>query len=247
MNNLNLMFDKEYLIENIGKIYIPTLNDIKTIGEEEFNRLNSVYKLTLDFFDLPDDLKDQVTLFDLYILIHHQNKMHNKNINSDEIVDYFGLLLDSLRFYFKDDIFFHEEKYLIQIGKQGYISHSNFNSLCNIILKIICEEKAEIEKIPTFKNARQKDIYMKIMEGRKKEAKKNAVSLSTMANIIIHGGDSYIPYDEVGKMTIYQIHNSFKSILNKDGFFINFKKMLAGDDPKKSNLDLTYWAEKLKI
>jgi hypothetical protein len=63
--------------------------------------------------------------------------------------------------------------------------------------------------------------------------------------MVMHGGKSFIPYNEVRNFTISQLYNSYSAIVQVDYSNKEFDKYLAGADPK--DLDLTYITERLKI
>jgi hypothetical protein len=71
------------------------------------------------------------------------------------------------------------------------------------------------------------------------------MNLSSIINVVMFGGNYYISSNEIKDMTVWQLLNAYKSILNKDSFYINFEQCLAGVDSK--GLDLTHWSQKLRI
>lgn len=134
--------------------------------------------------------------------------------------------------------------YLILIENNGIIDRENFDIISNTILEINNAKKMEIEPEPEFKNERQRDIYNKIMEGRRRKAEKDAETIADMIDVVQFGGKSFVSYDEIEKFTIQQLMHAYITILNIDGFNISFGQYQAGVDPK--DLDLEHWVNKIK-
>lgn len=246
INNLNIVFEEHIKSEEFGCLYTPTVLDLLKYGEEQLSLFLLPYRITLDILDMDDEVKKDINTYDLFF----QGFMIDQN-NS-----YYNILMDSLRYYFKTDlIYFNKYNYNIEVyyidkdrmWKYRVIDRNNFDKLADIILQINNSERMIKEKEPEFKNDIQRDIYYKIKEGRKRKEEKNKISIGTILNVVMHGGKSFIPYREVKTMTLPQVMNSFNTILGIDDWDINFKKYLAGADPKKDELDLTYWVHKIKI
>lgn len=244
MDKNQLILSTEYDIDNVGMIYFPMVEDLKdkAIGEDKINRYIVPYKLTKHHFQIDKDKKKNeeilrdITLFDILTF---------KDLPFDDNTTYIELITDSLKYYFKVDVQYNMEINSFIIDNKGIINRDNFDQIADIILAINNNKKLEIEDVPEFKNEKQRDVYYKIMAGRKRQAEKNKVTLSTIINIVIHGGNSFIPYYELLKMTIYQLINSYKAIIDIDICNRNYQQYLAGADANK--IDLSHWSEKIKI
>jgi hypothetical protein len=163
------------------------------------------------------------------------------------------ILLDSLKYYFRTNVELinkTDEKnqriyQFYNIGETGCLHRNNFDEFSDLILEINNIKRPEPEKLPEFKNERQRDVYMKLMEGRRRKSKQDNVNLVSIANAVQHGGKSFISYKEIMDMTIPQLYNSYSSILGVDFFEREYSKYLTGEKPE--NLDLTHWSERLKL
>lgn len=238
-NNLVKIFEDSISLDQVGTLTFPTVEDFVQLGEEQYNTYLYPYRLSLDMFDIKSEYKEMLSLFDLFF-----TPTLTVTIGSRKLT-YLELLTESLQFFFKEEVKCLMESSSLRIGKSGSIDRNNFDEIADAILQVTNMEKIKIEPLPEFKSNRHKDIYLKIMEGRSRNSAKDELNMATVINTVIHGGKSFIPYETVKKMTLNQLLNSYKAILEIDSFFINFNQALAGADSKK--IDLTHWANKIKI
>lgn len=259
MNKLKLRFAKEIKVNDFT-IKIPTTERIIKLGERVFKKYTMPYALTKDIIQCDQNTLSQLRDFDLFFMTDGTGDYLLKY----EGVPFLHILLDSLRFYFQEEVSFMTAKdlkyagtvdlgysddilsniYLILIENNGIIDRENFDIIANTILEINNVKKMEIEPEPEFKNERQRDIYNKIMEGRRRKAEKDAETIADMIDVVQFGGKSFVSYDEIEKFTIQQLMHAYITILNIDGFNISFGQYQAGVDPK--DLDLEHWVSKIK-
>ncbi len=260
MDNLQLRFAKEIKINNFT-IRIPRVKDIIEIGEKKYNQFLRPYFITKNIIKCDSDILNQIKNFDLFFMPGKDNKpilMYNDEIS------FLDLLLESLSFYFNENVSLlnaRDLKYnnIVDLGysddilsqihyilveNNGLVDRENFDDIADVILKINNIKKTEIEPEPEFENDRQKDIYNKIMEGRRRKAEREYYTFNDIIHVVQFGGKSFISYDEILKFTVYQLIDAFTTILCIDGFNINFGQYQAGADPKQ--LDLEHWTNKIK-
>lgn len=259
MDKLKLRFAKEIKI-NEFTIKIPTTDQIIELGEKVFREYTMPYALTKDIIQCDKDMLNQLRDFDLFFMMDGKGDYLLKH----EETPFLNILLDSLKFYFQEDVSLMTANdlkyagvvdlgysddilssiYLILIENNGVIDRENFDIISNAILEINNAKKIEIKPEPEFKNERQRDIYNKIMEGRRRKAEKDAETIADMIDVVQFGGKSFVSYDEIEKFTIQQLMHAYITILNIDGFNISFGQYQAGVDPK--DLDLEHWVNKIK-
>lgn len=248
-----MIFSKEIEVDDFI-IKVPTINDIVKIGEEKYKELLIPYIISKDMVKCDEKIYNELKDFDLFFILGE----YKENIT---LLD---LLLESLKFYFKEDVFLLNGKdlkynnivdlgydddileniYFILVENNGLISRENFDYIADTILKINNTKKSKIEPEPKFENDRQKDIYNKIMEGRRRKAEREYDTFNDIIHVVQFGGKSFISYDEILKFTVCQLIDAFTTILCIDSFNINFGQYQAGADPKQ--LDLEHWINKIK-
>jgi hypothetical protein len=236
MDNLNiyLKIQEPIKFHDVCMIYQPSfiemLNYNKEHGDNEFDKLLLPYSVTLD--SLPDEITEEqkkgLTNFDLLC-------------SSQEIVDY---LFVSLKFFCKSETFV-DEKGIIFESFNGRLNKNNFDEFAEIILKICGRERPKKEKIPVFKNERQRDIWEKLQEGRRRFAKKNELRIEDVINVCEFGGNSYIPVEEIKKWTLWRILNCYKSTLGISQYKDSFNIYLVSGKPEI--IEGKHWTELIKL
>lgn len=258
MNNLRLRFLNVIDVKGL-KIKSPTIEDIVEIGEDTFKKYLIPFTITTDILVLDEDMKQEFKTFDLFF-IKDGDDYYLKH-NDETFVE---ILINSLKFYFQEEVSIMTAKdfkyanimdlgypdnileniYYILIENNGIIDRDNFDEVADMILKINYAKKIEIEPEPEFQNDRQRDIYNKIMEGRRRKAEKESQTLGEMIDVVQFGGKSFVSYKEIKDFTIQQLIHAYMTILSIDNFQINFGQYQAGADPQK--LDLEHWVSKIK-
>ncbi|REK76308.1 hypothetical protein [Paenibacillus paeoniae] len=238
-SSLVKVFEDSVSINQVGVLKFPTVRDYVKLGEEKYTTYLYPFRLSLDIFDIQPEHKDNISLFDLFFIPTLTVTLGSRKLT------YLELLVESLQFFFNEDVKCLMESFSIRIGQQGMIDRNNFDEVTRSILEITNMEKIKVEPPPEFKSDRHKDIYHKIMEGRSRRSTKDELNMATVINTVMHGSRSFIPYESIKNMTLNQLLNSYKTILEIDSFFINFKQALVGADTKK--IDLTHWANKIKL
>jgi len=210
-------------------IQLITFEEIFKYGIDKFNQLLIPFSITIDLLEneLSEEDKLKIKNFDLVV--------------SDKSI--FQLLIQALQLFCKtDDIQFVEEGIKI---KDGILNRDNFDEFAIIILQICARERQTKERVPIFKNDLQRDIWTKLQEGRKREAKKNELKLEDVINIVQYGGKSFIPKEEIKKFTLWEMMNAYKTILGISNYQDSFSIYLISGE--KSLVEGKHWTELIKI
>ncbi len=240
INKSKLLLGKPIYIDAFGTIYQPTLDEI--LDYDNYQLVNLIFSTDIEMVGIEN--RELYKNFDVFFF---------KDVDGNYVYQYEGIsmidiLIDILKFYLKkEDIFLYQKKDMIPIvvlDDNHVLYRDNFDELAKVMLLINHTEKASIEKPPKLKNEKHKDIWEKLKKGRERQAEKRG-GIETIINEVIHCGRSYISYKEIVQMTMYQLFNSYESIMKIDRFYTNFKQYLVGVSPDK--LDLTHWSEALTI
>lgn len=246
-----------------GFVKQPTIQDIISIGEDEFNTNILPFAVTLDILNLESEQKSMFKTFDLFFL--KNNDEYVLLDNSRPIID---ILVESLRFFFNTDrVTLHEpkhesfilrdEKHLqpkIIIDNKIRIDRDNFDELQDLILLICQREKPkkvnEDEDI-VITNEAQRRRYENLKRQREKARLKKAKedleksSLANLINEIETHRDSSLDYS---KMTIYKLITIYKNMFVKEQYDQTMRLASSGMiDTKEAGLDMTHWSEKVKL
>ena len=234
MNNLNLnlylKIQEPIKFYDVCIIHQPSFKEILNYGIEEFEKLLFPYYINIDnlFDEITDEEKEGLTNFDLLC-------------SSPELV---SSLFLSLEFFCKDKPDVDEQGILFE-GFEGRLNRDSFDEFAEIILKICGREKPKKEKIPVFQNDRQRDIWEKLQEGRRRNAKNNEVKLEDIINYCEYGGRSYIPIEEIKKWTMWRIMNCYNSIIGVSAYKDNFSIYLVSGE--KDLVENKHWTDLLKL
>lgn len=233
MENLNLYLkiQKPIKFYDVCIIHQPSFEEILEYDIEEFEKLLLPYYITLDNIseELTEEQKEGLTNFDLLR-------------SSKEFLIY---LLMSLEFFCKSEIIDFDEKegILFQDFKER-LNKYNFDEFAEIILKICSRERLKVEK-KVFANERQRDIWEKLQEGRRRNAKRNEVKLEDVLNICEFGGKYHIPIEEIVKWSLWRIINCYKTIMGISNYEDSFDIFLVSG--KKELIEDKHWTELIKL
>lgn len=249
MDKLKLLMGRPILIDKESELFVrqPMINEIVDMGEDVFNELTMPFILTSEaVFNGVDDEEELVEKFDIYDLFFA--KLDNDVFVLDSVFggkSALGVLENSLSYFFQtDDIEFLVFRKKIRIGEY-LMDKKEFMELRKIIQGVTSKQDMQFEKPPKNMTKRQKDIWMKLQKGRRRRAEKDAIYLQDMINYVSFGGTTYIPLDQIDRMTFYQFSNAYKSIIGVDAFHIGMGYKLSEKFEVKD--DVKHWTESLKI
>jgi hypothetical protein len=232
VDKIYLQLNEPVQFYNVCTIYQPTIKDILIYKEENFNRLFLPFLILQDYKEQHDN--KSINPFDLLFL--------NENISIKD------LMINSLLYFCREKVYEDKNNLQFRIGlNAGTLNRNNYDEFVDTLFTVFDKEKNPNNKQeePPQMSEKQKKIWLKLQEGRRRTAERNALNLSSIINVVMFGGNYYISSNEIKDMTVWQLLNAYKSILNKDSFYINFEQCLAGVDSK--GLDLTHWSQKLRI
>ena len=232
MENLNLYlkFQKPIKFYDVCIIRQPSFDEMLEYGIDNFEKLLVPYSITLDSLpeEITDEQKEGLTNFDLIC-------------SSQEFMSYLFISLE----YFSNSKLDIDEKGIIFDSFIGRLNRDNFDEFAEIILKICGRERPKKERIPIFENERQKESWIKLQEGRRRNAKNNAINIEDILNICEFGRDVYIPIEEISKWTLWRIMNCYKAKIGTGSYQDNFRIYLVSGE--KSIIENKHWTDLLKI
>lgn len=253
MNDIGLMLanKEEYYVDNFGIVPPITIKDFIRMGdnyEKFYENILLPWRLGWrsfytesqydDFISEHSDIDD----FDIFFINFDSGKRASVPID-DENVELVFLLKKSIDFIFNCNCEIDFNYGVFKISDKQYITRLNYEKICSLVLKTNSCEKSKREDDPIFENDRQRDIYYKLQDGRKRINDKNKLGIKQVLNITM----VYTKYqmnDKLKEMTIYQLFNTYSSLSLEDGYKLNLTYVPIVADIKK--LDLEHWSTKLK-
>ncbi|PGA05682.1 AMP-binding protein [Bacillus mycoides] len=250
MNRLKLLMGRQMEVSKENGIFAhqPRVNEIVDMGEDEFNNLILPFTINTEIvfngMEGEEELADRFHIFDLFFLEIEEGKSVLDGVfGGKKSTD---LLSDSLRYFLKvDDINVLENRKKIIVNNSYIIDKDEFDRIKQIIQSIVVREDIKVEKAPKNMTPRQKEIWTKLQKGRKRTAEKSAIYLQDIVNYTAFGGTTFIPLEQIDKMTYYQLYNAYTSVIGKDSFNISMGYKLSEKFDMKDAIK--HWTETMKI
>lgn len=191
-------------------------------------------KLLLPFAISHDYLGDEFNNYSMFDIVISTN-------------DLFKQLVDSLKvFCHAESLEFKEDGIHIN-GSENSLNSENFDELSNLFLDMLQREKIKREEIPHFESEDGKRRWLNLQK-RKQEYearnKNNNFGVMEMINCVQHGGNSYIPDDEILKWTFWRLSKVLETIMIKNNWDNTYRIFLVCGDSKLIN---THWTQSIKL
>lgn len=225
---------------DLGTIYQPTIEELLEYGE--YTNLFYPYMVGKKLFGeglFNDELKD----FDLLFYIREDNQFLLVNQQGVPLLEELG---KSLMFFYKTpdvDIAFEQQRIIIN-GKI-IIDRDNYDLLSSIILTMSKREKLVREVEPTFKSKRLRDLHMKLEKNREETRKRNAILMGDIINTLVVNTVRGFTYEEIKKMTLWQLYNNYQLVLTVD----SHEQMMKYKTSEKFSVedDMKHWSKTNKM
>lgn len=250
MDKLKLLMGRQIEFDKEHSLFVrqPMMHEVVDLGETGFNDLVLPFVLTneavFNGLDNEEELMSRFHIYDLFFAQVEENVFVLDNIFGGKSA--LGVLKNSLSYFLQtDDIEFLIHRQKIVINGKYLMDKPEYMKLRSIIQSVCNRQDMQVEKPPKNMTKRQQDIWKKLAKGRRRKAEKDAVYLQDMINYTSFGGTTYIPLDQIDRMTYYQLANAYKSVIGKDSFYIGMGYKLSEKFDVKD--DVKHWTESLKI
>jgi hypothetical protein len=237
--NIELFLDDYIEIQNVGKLYCLTNNEIKKIKFSKYNQYLSVLCLEKEHIVqmLEDSFKDKdVSTFEYLISASYHDLQFRQ------------MILDALSTFFKQEIIFSDKLLCFFVGdliNEKYIHQDNYEYIKFILKKQNGIQTIEPEK---FANSIAEQMAKKLKEMREKYNKsKNDEQIYDYSDVLssVSAKHHSINPLNIGQLTIYQTLDQFKRLNKIDKFEIDIQSLLHG--AKQEDIKLENWFSKIKL
>lgn len=163
------------------------------------------------------------------------------------------LLIEALKMLYKtEDVILAKTILTIFVnGGEVIIRDKELQFISDLVVEMLRVNKAEMKKKIEEKNKQaQQDALMNEFDRRAKEylektkKRENEMSFLDMVNVVVHS-QGVIDYSRVFDMTVYQLRNSYETLIKKEMFNINLLHRISPNF--KPSEDLKLWEEKVNI
>lgn len=225
---LNLILNKPIVYDGL-KINIVSLREIFDYGLDRYDDLMLPFSLTPLCFNKPIDSVLRQGILTNIELINPFCEMLSLATGYDEC----RLTPEYIDLIFSDSETFR-------------IDDSNYDDICDIILKMNAKKKIEIIEHPPDESERLKSLRKKIQKGRQDFESKNKVNLWDIINICEFAGDYYIPISEIEKWSLWKIGNCYNARVDWKSYNDDFEIAIVNGDNKRIS-DGNHWYRKFMV
>ena len=202
-------------IEGLGKIYQPTIQELI----EHYKDVESFftpYLISIKLYEkyFTQEILKTIKDFDLFFLVDAQGKYLIQGREKEGLIE--DLVYSLTLLYKTNNVILNFEKEKIIIDNMYEINRYNFDLLSEYVMKIGMKEKIVPEKKEVFKSERKRKLYEKLEKRRAEIRRRNAPILGDFINTLANNPVRGYSYEEIRKMTIWQILKCYSEILNID-------------------------------
>ncbi|MBS4462301.1 hypothetical protein JXA27_06980 [Aerococcaceae bacterium zg-B36] len=135
-------------------------------------------------------------------------------------------------------------KKLIHVEADWVIDKQEFIRFSDIIKQIVCWEGPNDDMTPPkIKSDAAYQAWMSLYKGRIGSQKKKGITLPDKILILSISGGSYIPIDEIKKMTVYTFNKLYDGLTYKENYDKGFLARISPNYQSKDEGRLKHWKE----
>lgn len=259
---------KYYLIRGLPisykgiKIKQPTLNDLDKTGVLLFSHYKFLFVAKKEHLGLDDEIIELTKKSSFFETIFIRDiYLANKNVDNRD--SYIALLRMSLAFFLDIDVNSTKvdiENYSIKIPLEDNnffeLNKKNFDEFSEIIRLICYSEMLEVDtgkpkyKLKHYDNLEMRklleDSVRRYEEEEKKKQKENATTIADIIGAICVNDKTKYRYDNIGTLTIWQLHHLFYSMFKKENIEVIKAQFTSGNFKFDKVPDLD-WLKKVKV
>jgi hypothetical protein len=222
----------------IGMVHPVTINDIVNLTIEKYYEHLNV--LCVDSEDIKKflNITDEIQTFEfLYI-------------NSCKTPDYRKIVLDALMFFFKEDVFFHENIgfYMGDVSEKRFINQDNFEDVKYVIKKLNCIESKEDDEFNCVSEKakaileRMKKTRKKLEQAKADEEGEEPLTLFDLISILAAYSNTINVFN-VWELTFFQFNNQFNRLKILKDYEVNIQVLMNTTEPDK--VKYQHWLSKI--
>ena len=241
--------------EGLGIVHQPRVKDFVLSGID-ISSFSHPFILSKDMIadrnEGVDDALSKLGRLKFLMVYDELTEATRKLTGQSGIID---LLKQALKMLYKtDDITVISTISTIIVGGNVLINDESFETLSTLIIEMlridIEEMRKKIEKERKDKLEEETDPWLKLFNEREKEYNeqtkkdKKEFSILDVINIVVHGQEP-VDYDRAFNYTVYQLKNTYETLIKKENFNINLLHRISPNFQVSDELKL--WEEKTHI
>lgn len=252
MSKTLLILGKEIPFMNGFNVRQLSIEEIASMGDGVFESYLIPYVLTIDaLFDSEEEaekVKANRTMFQLFFQQTAEGLLLDSVFGGRNTLEF---VKSTIALFLgieesKITILKNRNKFAIQDGsRELLLDDESYSKLREIIQMMHSREDVEVERPPKDMTERQQDIWKKLQEGRKRRQSRESLKLGDIINLVAFGGNSYIPFDAIARMTYFQLYRAYKNVMSRDSYELGMSYKLSQKFDYKD--EVKHWAKDFKL
>lgn len=251
MNNetIDLIFGKPIEFTHGVTIKIPTVEEVAY--NENFNKYTRIFTTTTrELFALARNVDELENKYPTILSMANDEEM-DFALGKLLGVDYKGsaLIMEALSYWTGLTIDGEDGFQLISSGKilhiktEWIIDEKEWTRFSELIKKIQCITPSKDFTPPKPMNSDGKfNAWKALLKGRQRNASTKGLTMADKILILSISMESYIPIDDIRKMSIFVFSKLFEGLSKKEAYHLNMRMLISGNfDSEKINKK--HWKE----
>lgn len=249
--SMDLLFGKPIKVKEDIFLTIPTVEEVAY--SDNFSKYTSLFTATTrELFSSQQEVDKLEKMFPtIWSMAFDEENGGDFLLGKIFGVDYpgSGLIMEALSYWTGLDIDGFQKltnKKIIYPKSEWIIDSKEFRRLSKLIKTVTCFEPSTHYTAPKNMNATRFKAWESILKGRLKEAQRNKRSLADKILILSVSMESYIPIEQIGKMSYFHFNKLYEVLAEKEAYKHRWDVKIS---PKfeADNKTIRHWKETFKI
>ncbi|MBP7912412.1 MAG: hypothetical protein KAZ47_00930 [Streptococcus sp.] len=161
-----------------------------------------------------------------------------------------NIIIEALSFWTKlpiDSFKVLTNKKIINEQAKWVIDEKVFLEFCELIKDVTNHQVNEELVAPRNMSERQLGVWEKLYKGRMRKLQKGSRTIGDKILILSISMDSYIPINEIRKMTIFHFNKLYEAISEKESYEAMWDIKMSPKFDSKNSGDSKHWKESFKL
>lgn len=247
LSTIDLLFGKPVKISERVSLHIPNVEDVAYTERYSLYTQPLVTTTRQLFSSLAevDELEERFPTIWQMAFDEEGSQILAQMFDGDSGVE---IIIEAISYWTKleaDSFQALSNRKIINEQTNWVIDERVFNSFCENIKEIIGYEEDEDLIAPRNMSEKQLGVWSKLYKGRLRSRQKSSTTLADKIIILSISMDSYIPLDEIRKMSIYHFNKLYEGISEKESYESQWAIKLSPKFESGSG-SLKHWKEIFK-
>ena len=248
---MDLIFGKPIEIKDDVFLTIPTVEEVAYF--EDFSRYTSIFTATTrELFSSQQEVDELEKMFpSIWSMAFDDENGGDFLLGKIFGVDYPGsaLIIEALSYWTGLDVDGFDKltnKKIVHTKSEWIIDSKEFRRVSKLIKTVTCFEASTHFTAPRNMNYTRFKTWESILRGRLRAAERNKRSLADKILILSVSMESYIPIEQIGKMSYFHFNKLYEALSEKEAYKHRWDVKIS---PKfeADNKGVKHWKETFRI